>query len=147
MQVIIPPAIRRIMQAYPPVEPLALTPPLPPSPPPPLNFVLVIGQLLLVFVVCGVILKSSRWLGGILLAIGLVAIIIQVMVRLRQQLRPNRRQEEEYIQALAVYAQAEKAHQEKIQRKHTPQKIAAYRRQQLAELRQKTDRLSFAATP
>ncbi|MCS6959560.1 MAG: hypothetical protein RMK91_05865 [Pseudanabaenaceae cyanobacterium SKYGB_i_bin29] len=143
MQVIIPPAIRRIMQAYPPVEPLTLTPPVPPPPPRPLNLVIVFVQIFAVFMVCGLILGLNRWLGGVLLIIGLAAIVIQVMVKLRQQLQPNRRKEEEYIQALAIYAQAEKAHQEKVSRERTPQKVLAYRQQQLDELRQKVDRVTF----
>lgn len=157
MKVIIPPPIRRIMQSYPPVEPIGISPPVPPLPPETIDIVKVCLQLLGVFVTTWLILQIAklfynssislanliRNIAVIFLVIGLLVIALRALFILRQQIRPSSKHENEYLQALAIYAQAEKNHYDRVAKEHTPEKIRSYRQQELDILIKKLPAFNF----
>ncbi len=143
MKILIPPAIRRIMEAMPPVPPLNVEPPTPPKPPPGVDLKIVIVQLLVVFLVSSLVMRLNQALGALVLIVGLLVVVVPVMFLLRQQARPNPRAENEYIQALMVYAQAEKEYYDRLSEEHSADKIKAYRQKELTKLREKLTSFSF----
>ncbi len=143
MKVVIPPSIRRIMQALPPIQPLSIALPTPPQPPPGLDLKLVIVQLLAVFLVASLVIQLNRGFGVLVLIVGLLAVVAWVLLLLRRQIRPNQKEENEYIQALANYAQAEKIYHDRLAEEHTLEKIIAHRKQELVNLKNKLPILDF----
>lgn len=157
MKVTIPPAIRRIMQAYPPVEPLTAEPPLPPAPPPTIDFGSIVVQIVGVFCLAWIVLKTAQYfyrsspqVGDILknmavigLVLGLVIVTVRALLILRQQIRPDQKKENEYLLALATYAQVEKKYYDRLAQEHAPEKVRAYRQQELLSLRQKLPPFDF----
>ncbi len=146
MKVVIPPSIRRIMQALPPVQPLSIALPTPPTPAPSVDLRLVILQLLAVFLVTSLIIKLNRGFGLLVLIVGLLAVVVWVLLVLRRQTRPNQKEENEYIQALANYAQAEKIYHDRVAEEHTLEKIINYRKQELTNLKNKLPILDFVSS-
>jgi c-di-AMP phosphodiesterase-like protein len=144
MKIVIPPAIRRIMQAMPPVPPLNVEPPTPPKPAPGVDLKIVTVQLLVVFLVSRLVMGLNQALGALVLIVGLLVVVVPVMFLLRQQTKPNQRAEKEYIQALMAYAQAEKRYYDRVAEEHSPAKIKAYRQKELTKLREKLTSFNFA---
>jgi hypothetical protein len=128
--VLIPPTIRRVKSELPPLPPLTEQPPkLPNVNIQPINFVGIVGEVLIVLVIGILLANQNAFLGVMVLLAGFMGILIHALVQrqnYKQRLDNNTQDMDSYYKALEAYSRQEAEYQSRIEILRSPEKVQEY---------------------